>query len=150
MAAVCVALGNSSALESLRAILASAQEEVESLAIPCRACGKCCDFAAMDHRLFVSTAELALLAVEPPPSPAEPLHCPYQQGGLCSARQRRPLGCRVFYCDSASQTRLNELYERYHQWIVALHQEWDIPYLYGEMTSWLVSCQVESRASRTK
>ena len=30
----------------------------------CKACGKCCDFPAYDHRLFVTPPELAYLAAK--------------------------------------------------------------------------------------
>ena len=138
------AAGNPRVLDPLRKLLAEAQEEVLRLEIPCRACGACCDFSAMDHRLFVSAAELALLAEVRPPNPPARLRCPYQHENLCMARDRRPLGCRVFYCNPASREPLHDLYERYHQRIATLHQEAGVPYVYAEMTGWLEAYWVES------
>ena len=143
VAAVRVAARDAKTLDTLRDILAAAQRDVLRLNLPCQACGTCCDFDAMDHRLFVSTAELALLMQIPSPAPPAPLLCPYQQGPSCIARDRRPLGCRMFYCDLAAQDSLHDLYETYHQRIVLLHQEADIPYAYAEMTGWLKACWVE-------
>ena len=56
-----------------------------------------------------------LLAAAPPHDPAAvtPDFCPFQKGNLCTAREPRPLGCRVYYCDPAYQetgVRLSETY----------------------------------------
>jgi Fe-S-cluster containining protein len=39
--------------------------------------------------------------------------CPFQKDKLCTAREPRPLGCRVYYCDPSYQTRANEITEKY-------------------------------------
>src|SRR5690606_154285 len=54
-------------LTDLQGLYRQVDAEVGSLAIPCGACGACCAFEAFGHRLYVSTAELALLTLEPPP-----------------------------------------------------------------------------------
>ena len=35
--------------------------QIENLNSNCSACGSCCDFAAYDHKLFVTTGELIYL-----------------------------------------------------------------------------------------
>jgi Fe-S-cluster containining protein len=139
-----MAARNDRFLESLNELLAAAQEDVLRLKLPCRACGACCDFTAMDHRLFVSGGELALLAKVRPPRRPERLRCGYQQNNLCTARNRRPLGCRMFYCESEAREPVQNLYETWHKRIITLHQEAEIPYVYGEMTAWLERVWVES------
>ena len=103
----------------------------------CRACGDCCRFDRTDHRLYVSTGELALLTAAAPGGPVspQPLRCPYQDADRCSARDRRPLGCRVFFCDEDLQAWSRDSYERFHRQIRRLHDEAHLPYAYIEMTA---------------
>jgi len=103
----------------------------------CRACGDCCRFDRTDHRLYVSTGELALLTAAAPAGPrsVQPLHCPYQDADRCRARDRRPLGCRVFFCDEDLQAWSRDSYERFHRLIRRLHDEARLPYAYIEMTA---------------
>jgi hypothetical protein len=91
----------------------------------CIASGRCCRFKEYGHTLFLSNLEAdVLLAGAPPydPNVVTPDFCPFQQGNLCTAREPRPLGCRIFYCDpnyletageltEASLRRLKELAE---------------------------------------
>lgn len=101
----------------------------------CRACGDCCKFDQAPHRLYVSTGELALLTAGPAPEPCGPLRCPYQVEAHCHARGRRPLGCRLFFCDCRLRTWSEESYEARHQQIRRLHELHDIGYHYVEMTT---------------
>ena len=39
--------------------------------------------------------------------------CPFQRGNLCTAREPRPLGCRVYYCDPNYQETANRISEVY-------------------------------------
>src|SRR5215218_5580331 len=68
----------------------------------CIASGRCCRFKEYGHTLFLSQLEAdVLLADAPPydPSAVTADFCPFQKGNLCTAREPRPLGCRVYYCD---------------------------------------------------
>jgi len=126
-----------SAGSELEALYTRLDDEIASARATCAACGTCCDFMRAGHRLYVSTAELALLASVRPaePSPREPLRCPYQIAGACTARQRRPLGCRVHFCTPPAEQWCQEIYERYHHAIGALHETHSIPYRYVELTA---------------
>jgi len=104
---------------------------------PCRACGRCCHFDQMDHRLYVSTGELALLAALAPACRPRRGRCPYQVDERCTARPRRPLGCRAFFC----QVRPGDdpdRYERPHGQVRRLHERHGVPYRYVELTDALV------------
>ncbi len=103
----------------------------------CRACGACCRFDRMGHRLYVSTGELAMLCETPPSQPFRPGRCPYQSGSQCTARRRRPLGCRVFFCGEGPAEWSSELYEKYHAQIRRLHESHGLPYSYVELTAGL-------------
>ena len=37
--------------------------------------------------------------------------CPFQVNNLCTARETRPLGCRIYFCDPAYQGRMAEITE---------------------------------------
>jgi len=98
--------------------------------------GACCKFDLTDHRLYLSTGELALLVLAPPPAPARcaARRCPYQVGPRCLARARRPLGCRVFFCSPGLADWAGRTYETLHRRIQQIHARHAVPYLYRELT----------------
>ena len=98
----------------------------------CDQCGKCCDFGSYGHRLYVSTAELALLITARPGDSATGDVCPYQVGSACTAREGRTLGCRVFSCRSETDRSVT-LYERYHDEVTSLHVAYQTPYRYVDL-----------------
>lgn len=124
-------------LVRLREIYDRLQAETDHACPQCRACGMCCHFDRAGHRLMLTTGELALLAASRPPHghATGPLRCGYQVGSDCSARDRRPLGCRVFFCCPESQPWSTEAYERHHHDIRAAHDELRLPYRYIELTA---------------
>ena len=124
-------------LQELRAILVEAQAAIDRYAPHCRGCGKCCDFEQLDHRLFCTTAELALLTTDNPPSKVPPLRCCYQTGQICTARGNRPLGCRMFFCDEKVSGLYEDIYEDFHRRITELHHRWDVEYYYIELSEGL-------------
>src|SRR5436853_5380074 len=88
-----------------RAVLqlyAEVDRDVAAAGPVCIASGRCCRFKEYGHTLFLSNLEAdVLLSAAPPYDPAvvTPDFCPFQKGNLCTAREPRPLGCRVYYCD---------------------------------------------------
>src|SRR5947207_10940527 len=102
-----------------RAVLqlyADADRDVAAAGPACVASGRCCRFAEYGHVLFVSNLEAdVLLASAPPydPDAVTPAFCPFQKGNLCTAREPRPLGCRVYYCDPAYQETGSLIMEEY-------------------------------------
>ena len=62
--------------------------------------------------------------------------CPFQKDGMCTTREGRPLGCRVFFCESADEGWQSELTE----WALArlrkMHEQFDVAYSY---TEWLAA-----------
>ena len=88
---------------ALDAIYAALDAEIARRAPVCRLSGRCCRFAEYGHTLFLTAPEAARLLADAPP-PSRPLDdgetCPWQDArGHCTAREARPLGCRVYYCD---------------------------------------------------
>jgi hypothetical protein len=94
-----------------------ADREVAAAGPVCVASGRCCRFKEYGHVLFLSNLEADVLLHGAPPyeRPVTPDFCPFQQGNLCTAREPRPLGCRVYYCDPNYQeegARISETYLR--------------------------------------
>ncbi len=128
------------------AAVAAIYREVDALAAQagwdCRACGRCCRFDLMDHRLYAAAGEIAfLLECDPPDEPAPgPLRCPYHVEPHCRARGHRPLGCRTFFCYPPAAVQAGqEAYELFHRRLRALHEKHGLPYLYVELTGALAS-----------
>jgi Fe-S-cluster containining protein len=144
------------ALETLAELYEQLDHDIARRKPICNTSGRCCKFEAWGHRLYVSTLELAsfqhITGVETKAKPFAdaiprgitfplPLYmedgefspgCPWQIDGLCTARAARPLGCRIYFCDTTAESWQQERYEHYHQKIVALHEEFLIPYRYME------------------
>jgi hypothetical protein len=98
-------------------IYRAADEEVAAAGPVCVASGRCCRFKEYGHTLFVSNLEAEVL-LESAPAYERPVSadfCPFQKDNLCTAREPRPLGCRVYYCDSAYQETGGRITEKYLQ-----------------------------------
>ncbi len=97
----------------VRAVYAAADAAVAAAGPRCDASGRCCRFKEYGHTLFIShfEAELLLEAAPPFDQPASPDGCPFQVGGLCTARDARPLGCRIYFCDPTYQDTGNRITE---------------------------------------
>lgn len=128
---------NGEFLAVLEGIYQSVDAELSSLPARCMGGGVCCKFDLAGHRLYVSTGELTFLTADNPPPQArsQAARCPYQLGPRCGARQRRPLGCRVFFCDGEAAHATGKLYEDFHRQIKLAHQTYRLQYAYVELTS---------------
>ena len=114
----------------------------------CELSGRCCRFREYGHTLFLSAPEAALLLAEPPPRLARSTTatCPWQDlDGRCTAREARPLGCRVYFCDPAFEAHAPELTE---QFLGQLKQEaarHDWPWDYAPLHKHLFEAHAEGR-----
>jgi hypothetical protein len=138
-----------SALHSLYAAL---DAEVAGLGPVCQLSGRCCRFAEYDHTLFLSDLEAALLLDEAPP-PVRPLDagesCPWQDpSGRCQAREARPLGCRVYYCDPVYQPHAALLSEAYIGRLKRLVEENGLPWNYAPLHHHLYQAASQGRFPR--
>ena len=144
------------AMEISRAVagvLAEADGEIAGRGAVCRGSGRCCRFEEWGHRLYVTGVELVhfgeienrKLKIDKASAGAGglgvlgefflaevPRGCPYQMGNLCGAREGRPLGCRVYFCEAGAQGWQSEVYERYHGQLRAIHERLGVPYRYLE------------------
>ena len=78
-----------------------------------------------------SSVTLRPTSCSPPPRPTNGRSprdfCPFQQGNLCTAREPRPLGCRVYYCDPAYQETGGRISEEYLRRLKRLADEHGVP-----------------------
>ena len=115
----------------LQALYADLDARIAAANPRCDASGRCCRFAEWGHALFLSAPEAEFLFSEPfsPGGAVSAARCPYQVGGRCEARERRPTGCRVYFCDPAWQEKMTEVMEDAVRALHALHERhgraWD-------------------------
>ncbi len=109
--------------DSLLQLYDELDAEIAAAGPVCELSGRCCRFEEYGHTLFLSQPEADLLAEESPPTtgPVDETACPYQVDRLCQARERRPMGCRVYFCDPKYAGRGEELSERYIARLKQLH-----------------------------
>lgn len=130
----------------------------------CRNRGACCRFGEFGHRLYVTPVELSFFAASlKRAAGAGARHggesgslpvigaggaCPYQVDGVCSAREGRPVGCRVFFCESAGEGWQEALSERALGELKQLHERFDVPYAYAEWLGALEQVRLGRSADR--
>ena len=135
---------------SVDALYARVQEQIDARRPLCVISGRCCRFEEFGHRLYVTTLELARfvadLAPIAPGSQWDGTGCPFQKSKLCTVHSIRPFGCRMFFCDATSTQWQNEAYETFHADLKRLHGELDVPYFYVEWRAALETLGIASRA----
>lgn len=130
-------------MNDLRRLVLELYEEVDrevAAAGPvCIASGRCCRFKEFGHVLFISNLEAEVLLAQAPPyeTPVTSDFCPFQKGNLCTAREPRPLGCRVYYCDPTYQDRSHEITEKYLARLKALADSAGVPWQYAPLHHFL-------------
>lgn len=137
---------------AMEALYAEASSAIAQRGPVCWASGRCCNFEAHGHRLYVTGLEAAYtLARLPeiagtraenfPERSLRPIAlaqarsrggCPFQLANLCGVHAIKPLGCRVYFCDASAQTWQHELSERLLAQVRAIHDQFAIEYRYGE------------------
>ncbi len=117
----------------------------------CAVSGRCCRFGEYGHTLFLSELEAeALLEPGLPAGAVSPDLCPFQIQGLCTARDRRPLGCRVYFCDPAYAERQVEISERFIGRLKRLHDTLARPWNYRPLHHFLVAAPAAVNAEGGK
>jgi Fe-S-cluster containining protein len=118
----------------------SVDDEVAAAGPVCVASGRCCRFKEYGHTLFLSSLEAEVLLHDAPPYDPQTVtadFCPFQQGNLCTARQPRPLGCRVFFCDPTYQDKCGEITEKYLHSLKELAVAHNVPWSYAPLHHFL-------------
>ena len=120
-------------------IYAEADAEVRQAVPVCLSSGKCCRFKEYDHTLFISSIEAAVLLKHAPAyeKPTDSGFCPFQKENLCTAREPRPLGCRIYFCDQGYQGKMLELSEKFTRKLKDLADEKQLPWHYAPLHHFL-------------
>jgi hypothetical protein len=103
----------------------------------CLQCGRCCDFEAYGHRLFLTTPEWIYFRHGLGNRPIQPMptgRCPYNQEGLCTVHAIRFSGCRIFGCRLEQQVQSDLTESTLHR-LKALCVQYDLPYRYVDLAS---------------
>src|ERR1700752_773444 len=101
--------------QQVLALYEEVDKEVAAARPVCIASGRCCRFKEHGHVLFISNLEADVLLANAPPyeQPVSADFCPFQKEKLCTAREPRPLACRVYFCDPGYQETASEITEKY-------------------------------------
>jgi hypothetical protein len=120
-------------------IYREADEEVRAAGPVCVASGRCCRFKEWGHVLYISNLEADVLLAAAPPyeQPVSPDFCPFQKDKVCTAREPRPLGCRVYYCDPNYQETGNQITEKYLHRLKKLAEEQGVEWRYAPLHTFL-------------
>jgi len=124
-------------LEELRQLYDDLGIELAKWGPVCALSGRCCRFHEFDHVLFLSEPEARFLASEAP-APLRPLDagatCPWQDDrGRCQARQARPLGCRIYFCDPSFQEAMPVVGEAFLKRLKALTMRYGLAWNYAPL-----------------
>src|SRR5690348_16287651 len=129
--------------ESLRRQVLELYQEVDravAAAGPvCVASGRCCRFKEYGHVLFLSNLEAEVLLDKAPAyeSPVSTDFCPFQKDNLCTAREARPLGCRIYYCDPTYQETAARYTEEFLHRLKELAHQDNLTWLYAPLHRFL-------------
>ncbi|HHT9132113.1 MAG TPA: hypothetical protein ACFYED_06475 [Candidatus Tripitaka californicus] len=110
----------------LKEIYRELEGDLSRRAPECKARGLCCHFEDFGHVLFASSLEANYLRRKagPPKVPIKKEVCPYLVDNLCTAREHRTLGCRVFFCQKDWLSTSQDLYETYYRRIKQLAKKY--------------------------
>jgi Fe-S-cluster containining protein len=139
-------------LQRINSLYAAVDAAVAAAGPKCEASGRCCRFKEYGHTLFISQMEAEVLLAAAPPyeQPVSDEFCPFQKDNLCTAREPRPLGCRVYFCDPAYQETGNQITETYLRQLKQLADEFDLGWRYAPLHVFLNEREAVERPSSEK
>ncbi len=96
--------------------------------------------------LYLSQLEAELLLEAAPPfdQPVSPDGCPFQNEKLCTAREPRPLGCRIYFCDPNYQQTANVIMEDALGKLIRLADEHGLGWRYAPLHVFLNEAEPRS------
>jgi Fe-S-cluster containining protein len=120
-------------------LYADVEREVATAGPVCVASGRCCRFKEYGHVLYLSSLEANVLLDAAPAheTPVTPEFCPFQKENLCTAREPRPLACRIYFCDPAYQETGNRITEQALERLKVLCETEDITWRYAPLHHFL-------------
>lgn len=144
-------LGREAFAAKLDQLFEELDAELELIAARCEASGNCCDFPTAGHRLYTSRieAERFVAGVDLSGWDPESGLCPAWKDRRCTAREHRPTGCRVYYCDAEKEEVLQDVMERAITRLKWLHDKFQVPWDYGDWIAHLARLQREQAEAST-
>jgi len=113
----------------------------------CEISGRCCRFREYGHKLYITRPEAELLLEKEVPKKNSLVGlsekktyeqvnevCPYQDNGLCTARENRPLSCRIYFCDPNHEEKASQITEQALKLLKDLHETSGVPWEYHELS----------------
>lgn len=103
--------------------------------LTCGACGRCCDFDAYDHRLYITTPELLHFVHSVGPENIKEMPagvCPFRVENKCTVHNSRFAACRIFFCKQDPQV-LAVISETAVENFKYICRNCDIPYTYTNL-----------------
>lgn len=130
---------NSEVKQRVLELYREVDREVASHQPRCDASGRCCRFTEYGHTLFISQLEAEVLLDDAPgfQQPVTRDFCPFQKNNLCTAREPRPLGCRIYFCDPSYQDASHAITEKYLQRLKELANEMGLDWRYAPLHHFL-------------
>jgi hypothetical protein len=134
------------------AVYAAADRAVAAAAPRCEGSGRCCRFKEYGHTLFISHFEAQILLESAPPfsQPVSADGCPFQIEGLCTARNERPLGCRIYFCDPNYQETGNRITEESLTALKRIADEHETGWKYAPLHVFLNETERSTEPAKTK
>ena len=125
--------------KEIQALYAEADREVAAAGPVCVASGRCCRFKEWGHTLFLSSLEAEVLLADAPTyeQPVSADFCPFQKDKLCTAREPRPLSCRVYFCDPNYQETAHGITEKYVRRLKDLAEAHGVSWQYAPLHHFL-------------
>lgn len=141
--AVRAAAGRTDVRDAVEGVYRDLAAKIDQRRPVCVVSGRCCRFEEYDHRLYVTTLELAAFVngfesgvcngtLTAAMKDWDGTGCPFQIARLCGVHAIRPFGCRIFFCDPTATQWQQEAYEHFHTRLKRLHEELEVPYFYVE------------------
>ena len=123
-------------------VYAAVDRAVAAAGPRCDSSGRCCRFEEYGHTLFISHFEAELLLETAPhfEQPVSRAGCPFQVHGLCTARNERPLGCRIYFCDPSYQETGQRITEDALSQLKGIADEHDAGWRYAPLHVFLNEC----------
>lgn len=134
---------------ALSELFARVDHEIHRIGPQCELSGRCCRFKEYGHDLFITGLEHDYL-IETSTAAVTSLkygeNCPWQSNsGMCTARDSRPLGCRVFFCDPAYADSMPEIMESAIRDLRKIHIEADLAWDYRPLQAYLIESREQGR-----
>ena len=103
----------------------------------CQKSGRCCRFTEYGHTLFLSDMEAEILLEGADIKTSSRDSCPFQIDGLCTARDQRPLACRIYFCDVTFQDAMPVIAEEFNRQLKQVADAAGRPWRYAPLHTFL-------------